>query len=93
MNAEECSPDETRRADIREGTFPRMPLRSSGLIIRPPLAAPFIVFTCKVVVYDKVLGLGTTDALDPNMWGVFQAMTYAYFGDRTIEKVARIFKR
>jgi len=62
-------------------------------IIRPLFAAPFIVFTCKVVVWDKVLGLGTTDALDPNMWGVFQAVIYAYFGGRTIEKVARIFRR
>jgi hypothetical protein len=45
------------------------------------------------VVWDKVLGLGTTDALDPSMWGVFQAVIYAYFGGRTIEKVARIFRR
>ena len=62
-------------------------------IIRPLFAAPFIIFTFKVVVYDKVLGLGTTDVLDPNLWGVFQAVIYAYFGGRTIEKVARIFKR
>jgi hypothetical protein len=48
-------------------------------IIRPLFAAPFIVFTCKVVVWDKVLGLGTTDALAPNMRGAFQAVIYAYF--------------
>jgi hypothetical protein len=40
------------------------------------------------VVYDKVLGWGTTDPLDPNMWNVFMAMVVAYFGGRSAEKVA-----
>jgi hypothetical protein len=62
-------------------------------LIRPLFAAPFIIFTFKVVVWDKCFHLGTTDALDPRMWGVFEAVIYAYFGGRTIEKVARIFKR
>lgn len=35
-------------------------------IIRPLFAAPFIIFAFKVVVWDKVLGLGSTDRLDPN---------------------------
>lgn len=61
--------------------------------IRPLMALPFIVFTWKVIVWDKVLGWGVTDPLDPNMWSVFLAVVTAYFGGRTIEKVARIFKR
>jgi hypothetical protein len=61
--------------------------------IRPLFALPFIVFAWKVVVWDKVLGLGVTDPLDPNMWSVFLAVVTAYFGGRTIEKVARILKR
>ena len=61
--------------------------------IRPLMALPFIVFTWKIVVVDKVLGIGTTDALDPNMWSVFMAVVVAYFGGRSIEKVARILKR
>lgn len=64
--------------------------------IRPLMALPFIVFTWKVVVWDKVLGhwtSGSTDAIDPNMWSVFLTVVGAYFGGRTIEKVARIFKR
>src|SRR5450631_2993005 len=40
-------------------------------MIRPLFALPFIIFGLKVVVWDKVLGLGTTDALDPHMWSVF----------------------
>lgn len=62
-------------------------------MIRPLMAAPFIVFTFKVVVWDKVLGWGSTDPLDPNMWSVYITVVGGYFGGRTIEKVARIFKR
>lgn len=62
-------------------------------IIRPLFALPFIIFAWKVAVYDKVLGWGTTDPLDPNMWSVFLAVVWAYFGGRSIEKVMRIFKR
>jgi len=62
-------------------------------MIRPLFALPFIVFTIKVVVWDKVLGWGVTDALDARMWDVFMLVVGAYFGGRTIEKVARIFKR
>ena len=62
-------------------------------LIRPLFALPFIIFAWKVVVWDKVLGWGDTDALDPNMWNVFLTVVGAYFGGRTIEKVARIFRR
>jgi len=62
-------------------------------MIRPLFAAPFIIFAWKVVIWDKVFGWGTTDALDPNMWNVFLTVVGAYFGGRTIEKVARIFRR
>lgn len=65
-------------------------------LIRPLFAMPFIIFSWKVIVWDKVLGYwtsGNTDPLDPNMWSVFITVVGAYFGGRTIEKVARIFKR
>lgn len=62
-------------------------------IIRPLFALPFVIFGFKVVVWDKVLGLGVTDKLDPNMWGVFQTIVVSYFGASAIERVSRIFKR
>lgn len=61
--------------------------------IRPLFCLPFIIFTIKVIVWDKVLKLGVTDPLDPNMWNVFMVIIGAYFGGRSIEKVARIIKR
>lgn len=65
--------------------------------VRPLFAMPFIIFCWKVVVWDKVMGLGTTDPLDPKMWGVFMAVVIAYMGGRSAERVADklsgIFKR
>ena len=65
--------------------------------VRPLFALPFIVFCWKVVVWDKVLGLGTTDPLDPKMWGVFMAVVVAYMGGRSAErvadKIAGVFKK
>jgi len=62
-------------------------------IIRPLFAAPFIIFAFKVVVWDKVLGLGSTDRLDPNFWAVFQTIVVSYFGATAVERVTRIFRR
>jgi hypothetical protein len=62
-------------------------------MVRPLFALPFIVFAFKVIVWDKVLKLGVTDALDPNFWNVFQTIVVSYFGASAVERVARIFKR
>lgn len=50
----------------------------------------FAIFVAKVVIWDKVLGWGTTDSLggDIQQWaGWVMAM---WFGGRSLEKVARI---
>jgi hypothetical protein len=62
-------------------------------IVRPLFAAPFIIFAWKVVVWDKVLGLGTTDALGGAVADWAGYVLVAYFGGRSIEKVARILRR
>lgn len=65
--------------------------------VRPAFAMPFVLFTWKIVVWDKMLGWGTTDPLDPRMWGVFMAVVISYFGGRSAEKVAEkiagVFKK
>ena len=52
-----------------------------------------LIFFAKCVVWDTVLGLGTTPALkgDVSMWSGL-VMSF-YFGKRTFENVARIIKR
>jgi len=60
---------------------------------RPLFAFAFIIYVWKAVVWDKVLGLGTTEALsgDVSQWAMIVLM--AYFGGRSLEKVARILSR
>lgn len=62
-------------------------------MIRPLLALPFIVWVWKVVVWDKVLSLGSTDALSGQIGDIAMIVIGGYFGGRTIEKVARIFRK
>ena len=63
-------------------------------IIRPLFALPFIIYAWKIIVWDKILGLGVTEhGIDANFWGVFQTIIIAYFGAGAVERVSRIFKR
>ena len=60
---------------------------------RPLFAFAFIIYVGKVVVFDTVLGWGTTDPLsgDVSQWAMI--VLTAYFGGRSLEKVARILGR
>jgi len=63
-------------------------------VIRPLFALPFIFFIWKIVVYDKVLGLGVTiGSLDENMKQVLLAIIYSYFGYAAVDRIAKVFKR
>lgn len=57
---------------------------------RPLFAFAFIVYVWKVVVWDKVLGLGSTDPLSGDVAQWAMIVLTAYFGGRSLEKVARI---
>ncbi len=60
---------------------------------RPLFAFAYIIYVWKTVVWDKVLGLGTTDALSGDVAQWAMIVLTAYFGGRSIEKVARILAR
>jgi hypothetical protein len=62
-------------------------------VIRPLLAFPLIIYLWKVIVWDKVLGLGTTDPITGMVADWMGTIITAYVGGRSIEKVARIFAR
>lgn len=57
--------------------------------IRPAFAAPFVIYNTKIILWDKVLGLGTTDALSPEFWQLQMIVFGAYFLTRPFEKRAR----
>jgi hypothetical protein len=60
---------------------------------RPLFAFAFIIYVWKVVVWDTVLGLGTTSALSGQVAQWAMIVLTAYFGGRSLEKVARILGR
>ena len=62
-------------------------------IVRPLLVLPFGLYVWKIVLVDVVLGLGSTDPLRGDMATVMMIVIGSYFGGRTIEKVAQVFKR
>lgn len=57
--------------------------------IRPAFAAPFVIYNFKVVVWDKVLGLGVTDPLSPQFVQMQTVVIGAYFVGRSFEKIFR----
>ena len=60
---------------------------------RPLFAFAFIIYVWKVVVFDKVFGLGSTPALSGDVAQWAMIVLTAYFGGRSLEKVARILGR
>lgn len=57
--------------------------------VRPMIAAPFVIYIWKLVVYDKILGWGATDDLSPQLWQMMTVVVGAYFLTRPIETVLR----
>jgi hypothetical protein len=47
--------------------------------VRAAWALPFIVYNAKLVVWDKVLGLGSTDPLSPELYYVQGVIIAFYF--------------
>jgi hypothetical protein len=62
-------------------------------MIRPLLALPIVIYFWKVIVWDKVLGWGVTDPITGMIADWAGVIITAYVGGRSVEKVARIFKR
>lgn len=48
-------------------------------IIRAGFALPFVVYNIKLVIWDKVLALGSTDSLSPELFKVELACIGFYF--------------
>jgi hypothetical protein len=57
---------------------------------RPLFAFAFVIYAWKVVVFDKVFGWGSTDPLSGDVAQWAMIVLTAYFGGRSLEKVARI---
>lgn len=60
-----------------------------NVVFRGMLALPFGLFIWKVIVYDKIMGLGTTDNLSPDLWNLMMVVYGFYF----VYETAALFKR
>lgn len=60
----------------------RLAAMQSGWIapyIRAAWALPFVLYNAKLVIWDKVLGLGVTDSLSPELYYVQMVIIGFYF--------------
>jgi hypothetical protein len=62
-------------------------------IIRPLFAIPLALYWSKIIVWDKMLGWGTTDPLTGLVGEWAGLIILAYFVGRPLEKVAMVFGR
>jgi hypothetical protein len=60
--------------------------------IRPLFALPFVIYVWKLVEWDKVLALGATDALSPELASIMMLVIGAYFVDRTAKAIVRTWR-
>ena len=60
---------------------------------RPIMGLSAAFYFAKVLVWDICLGLGSTPEVKGSTATILMIVITGYFGGRTIEKVARIFKR
>jgi len=84
---------EQRERELNTQTLVAEQGRWYTAIIRPLLALPVIIYFWKVIVWDKVLGWGVTDPLTGMAAEWAGVIITAYVGGRSLEKVARIFRR
>lgn len=54
--------------------------------IRPLFAAPYIIYVWKLIVWDMVLGLGSTPLLPEQLFWAFSGIMAFYFAMRPWEK-------
>ena len=62
---------------------------SWNVLFRAVLALPFALFVWKVIVWDKILGLGTTDDIGPDMYNLMMVVYGFYF----VYETATLFKK
>lgn len=84
---------ESREQELRTQLLIAEQGRWYTAVVRPAFMAVILAYFAKVVVWDKVFGLGTTDAIGGDVGNWIHIMIASYFGGRSIEKVARIIKR
>ena len=61
--------------------------------VRPAYAYPPAIYFGKIYIWDKTLGLGTTDPLSPELYNLAMIIVGSYFVTRGFEKLITRTKR
>ena len=61
--------------------------------VRVLFAFPMVAYSWKLVIWDKILSLGATDNLSPELWQLFWIIVGGYFLDTTVKSTARILRK
>lgn len=69
---------------IAEGRFSRL-----NMVMRGGFALPFVIYNAKLVLWDKVLGWGSTDALSAELFQIEMICIGFYF----VSDITRIIKQ
>lgn len=62
-------------------------------LVRIGFALPYVAYTWKLILWDKILALGVTDGLSPDLTQLMWIVVGGYFVDTTIKGVVRAIKR
>lgn len=62
-------------------------------LVRIGFALPFVAYTWKLVIWDKIFALGTTDGLSADLTQLMWIVVGGYFVDVTVRGTARILKK
>lgn len=60
--------------------------------VRLGFALPCVIYINKLIIWDKVLGWGVTEALSSDLTQVFWVVLGGYFIDATVKGTAKIIK-
>lgn len=62
-------------------------------LVQAAWAAPFVIYNAKLLVWDKVLGLGATDTLSAELVGLQTTIVQFYFGGAAAIGVVRALRK
>lgn len=62
-------------------------------LVQAAWAAPFVIYTWKLVYVDKVLEAGVTDPLSPELLALQERIATLYFGGAAFIGVVKAFRR
>lgn len=57
--------------------------------VRVGFAFPFVLYINKLIIWDKLLGLGVTDNLSSDLWQILWIVLGGYFVDTIVRRVVR----